>query len=68
MLFIQVIVGFSIINKYYIEVGLKLRSDTSAAFEYKASAKLVAVCFHTTKIWWGAHFMDFPVVEYLYFL
>lgn len=68
MLFIQVIVGFSIINKYYIEVGLKLRSDTLAAFEYKASAKLIAVCFHTTKIRWVTHFMDFQVVEYLYFL
>lgn len=68
MLFIQVIVCFSIINKRYIKVGLKLRSDTLAAFEYKASAKLVAVCFHTTKFWWVTHFMKFQVVEYLYFL
>lgn len=68
MLFIQLFVDFSIINKCYIEVDLKLRSDTLAAFEYKASTKLVAVCFHTTKIWWVAHFMEFQVVEYFYFL
>lgn len=53
ILFIQDTGVFSIINKCYIEVGLEVRSHTTiTVFEYRISAKWVAVCFQASQVWW----------------